>query len=119
MIKHVAFFVYPVSDMARARQFYEGILGLKLEHNYEDHWLEYDIQGFTMALTDWMEDATYSANAGSVGLEVANAEQTFAFLKSQGVKVVKDLFDTPVCRMGIIADPDGNGIVIHQALVAH
>lgn len=119
MIKHVAFFVYPVSDMAKARQFYEGVLGLKLAHNFEDHWLEYDIQGFTMAITDWMEDASYCANAGSVGLEVANAQQTFEFLKSQGVRIVKDLFDTPVCRMGVVADPDGNGIVIHQTLVEH
>lgn len=119
MIKHVAFFVYPVTDIGRARQFYEGVLGLKLENNFEDHWLEYDIQGFTMAITDWIEGATPCHTGAGVGLEVAHADQTFEFMRSQGVTIVKDLFDTPVCRMGVIADPDGNGIVIHQALAGH
>ena len=30
MIKHIAFTLYPVTDMARARAFYEGALGLAL-----------------------------------------------------------------------------------------
>lgn len=115
MIKHVAFFVYPVKNIARSRQFYESTLGLKLESSFEDHWFEYDIQGFTLALTDWLEGIQPGQSGAGVGLEVADAEQTFAFLKSQGVTVIKPLFDTPACRMGVIADPDGNNIVIHQA----
>lgn len=30
MIKHIAFTLYPVTDMARARRFYEETLGLRL-----------------------------------------------------------------------------------------
>ncbi len=115
MIKHVAFFVYPVTDIPAARKFYEGILGLKLAHDYEGHWLEYSIQDFTLAITDWMEESTPCHTGPSLALEVANAESTLQFMKDNGVKVIKELFDTPVCRMGVIADPDGNGIIIHQA----
>lgn len=118
MIKHVAFFVYPVTDIERARQFYEGILGLKLTHDYEGHWLEYSIQDVTLAITDWMEDAKPCHTGPCLALEVAHADTNFQFMRDNGVKILKELFDTPVCRMGMIADPDGNGILIHQAKTA-
>ena len=35
MLKSIAFFVYPVSDMARARKFYEEALGLKMGMNFK------------------------------------------------------------------------------------
>jgi extradiol dioxygenase family protein len=44
--KEIAFVAYPVTDIARARQFYEGVLNLtpnaplQSEH---PHWIEYDI----------------------------------------------------------------------------
>jgi catechol 2,3-dioxygenase-like lactoylglutathione lyase family enzyme len=41
MVKHIAFTMYPVTDMTRARQFYEEMLGLRLTH-HETHveWAE-------------------------------------------------------------------------------
>ena len=35
MTKHIAFTVYPVTDMKRARAFYEGDLGLKSSLDFE------------------------------------------------------------------------------------
>lgn len=118
MIRHVAFFVYPVTDMARARAFYEGVLGLKLAHDVEGHWLEYSIQDVTLAITDWLEGSQPCHTGPCMALEVAHAESTFQFMRDNGVTILKALFDTPVCRMGMIADPDGNGILIHQAKMA-
>jgi predicted enzyme related to lactoylglutathione lyase len=43
MIESVAFITYPVSDIARSRRFYEGVLGLKLTHEAFDAWFEYDL----------------------------------------------------------------------------
>jgi catechol 2,3-dioxygenase-like lactoylglutathione lyase family enzyme len=40
MIESVAFIVYPVKDIVRARKFYEDTLGLKLTQNFHDDWLE-------------------------------------------------------------------------------
>lgn len=115
MVKHVAFFVYPVTDIQRARQFYEGILGLQLEHEYNGHWLEYNIQDVTLAITDWLEDAKPTHTGAALALEVAHADSLFHFVKDNHVTIVKELFETPICYMGMIADPDGNGIIIHQA----
>ncbi len=46
MITSIAFTVYPVTDMARSRGFYEGVLGLTISENYRDEWVEYDLGGF-------------------------------------------------------------------------
>ena len=48
----MAFTGYPVTDMARARAFYEGILNLKTSMVYEHEtraWVEYDIGAGTLA----------------------------------------------------------------------
>ena len=45
MIKKIAFFFYPVKDMDRARKFYEGALGLNPTENYDNAWVEYDLNG--------------------------------------------------------------------------
>ena len=54
MIKHIAFTMYPVTDMVRARRFYEDTLGLRLTRREasEFEWVEYDLDGGTFALTD-------------------------------------------------------------------
>jgi predicted enzyme related to lactoylglutathione lyase len=45
-INEIAFTCNPVTDMPRARKFYEELFGLKstMDHKMErDHWVEYDI----------------------------------------------------------------------------
>jgi predicted enzyme related to lactoylglutathione lyase len=47
-------------------------------------------------------------------LEVADFDAAIAHLKAAGVKFKMEPFPTPVCRMAMISDPDGNTICIHQ-----
>ena len=52
-VEEIAFSCYPVTDMSRAREFYEGVLGLKatMDHEMEEgHWVEYDIGPGTLAI---------------------------------------------------------------------
>jgi catechol 2,3-dioxygenase-like lactoylglutathione lyase family enzyme len=51
MITSIAFTVYPVSNMERARSFYEHVLGLHASHNYRDVWVGYDLGDSTFAIT--------------------------------------------------------------------
>jgi predicted enzyme related to lactoylglutathione lyase len=114
MITSIAFTVYPVSNVVKSRQFYEGVLGLKVDHNFQDRWVEYDIAGQTFAISDMMDDSKPGAPGAGVGFEVDDLDQTLAQLKKANVKFLMEGFSTPVCRMAVIADPDGNGIVIHK-----
>jgi len=114
MIKHIAFFNYPVSNIKRSRSFYQGVLGFRVSSNFQDEWIEYDIAGTTLAITTMIKDLTPGARGGFIALEVDNLDSEVARFKSQGVSVIVDIFDTPVCRSAVIADPDGNSIALHQ-----
>ena len=119
MIKftEIAFSCYPVTDMARAREFYEGVLGLKVGMVHGEaggmQWTEYDIGSGTLSIgtaPGWNP----TSDGCSVGLEVTDFDAAIAHLKSKGVRFKLEPFPTPVCQMAMIFDPDNNVIGIHQ-----
>jgi len=113
-VKHIAFTMYSVRDMARARKFYEEDLGLKLTHNFRDQWIEYHLNGCCFAITTMAEDVSPSANSGgSIAFEVDDVDAMIAKLRAKGVSVKMDPFSTPVCRMAVVLDPEGNAVSIH------
>jgi predicted enzyme related to lactoylglutathione lyase len=105
MITSIAFTVYPVSNMDRARAFYEHVLGLHVSYNYRDVWVEYDLGSSTFAITTTEMGHTPGAKGAVVAFEVSDLD---AF-----VQKMKE-FDTPVCRMAVIEYQDGNHITIHK-----
>ena len=112
MIEKIAFMAYPVTDMKRARAFYEGELGLKLSTKPHDVWIEYDPPGGCFALTTTMMPS--ASGGGLIAFEVENVDELTAHLRGRGVTVKAEPFSSPVCRMAIIADPDGNSVLLHQ-----
>lgn len=114
MITEIAFYVYPVSDMARARRFYEEVLILKLESNVGDEWIEYSVGNGTFAITTMDLEHKPGVHGGVIAFEVLDLDPTLNRFKELGVPFVREVFATPVCRMAIVADPDGNHIFIHK-----
>lgn len=114
MIQEIAFIVYPVSDVPRARRFYEDILNLKPDSNWEDKWVEYEVHGVAFAITSWLPNNTPGAPGGNIAFEVDDLDATVRQLKARDVKFVQEIFATPVCRMAVLADPDGNRVIIHK-----
>ena len=110
----IPFFVYPVRDMARAKAFYGGLLGLHEGHQWEDKWTEYEVGATTLALSAVMENAQPGAKAGAVALETDQFEDAVAYLKGKGVKFALEPVDTGVCKFARFEDPDGNPLVLHK-----
>jgi predicted enzyme related to lactoylglutathione lyase len=115
-IKAIAFTGYPVTDVPRARAFYENILGLKPDMLVEPGpgmwWIEYEIGGSTFAISNaW---APSGQSGPCLALEVADIDASLAHLTAAGVPLTFPMMDTPVCRFFGIKDPDGNGLMIHQ-----
>ncbi len=114
----IAFSCYPVTNMARARKFYEGVLGLKPTMAFGEpggmQWTEYDIASGTLALGCGAPDWTPRPDGCSVGLEVENFDKAIAHLRANGVKFQVEPMATPVCRMAFIFDTEGNLICIHK-----
>jgi predicted enzyme related to lactoylglutathione lyase len=55
-----------------------------------------------------------SPDGCSAALEVENFDAAVAHLKTRGVTFRIEPMATPVCRMALIFDPDGNSICIHK-----
>jgi len=109
--------MYPVIEMARARNFYESVLKLAPGSITADGaWVEYDLpKGGCFAITTLAEGVKPSANAGgSIAFEVEDLDELITTLKSKKVEVKLDIFSSPVCRMAVILDSEGNSIVLHQ-----
>jgi predicted enzyme related to lactoylglutathione lyase len=117
-VREIAFSGYPVTDLKRARAFYEGLLGLKVAATFgegEQMWIEYDIAGATLAITNMAgENWKPSANGGSVALEVTDFDDAVRQLKEAGVPITMGPYESPVCWMVLVTDPDGNGLCIHR-----
>lgn len=116
-IVEIAFIGYPVTDLQRARRFYEGVLGLKESQffNWGDHgWVEYDIGVGTLCIGNGLTEWKPSAGGGSVGLEVEDFDAAMTRIKSHGCPFVLEPVETPVCHMAVVSDPDGNSITIHR-----
>jgi predicted enzyme related to lactoylglutathione lyase len=116
MLKKVAFTMYPVKDAARARAFYEGTLGLvRGSHDAKGHWTEYDLPGGGCLALFGAGDGEPSATAGgTIAFEVEDLDGAIARLKGKGVMFRSELIHSPVCRMAVIVDSEGNGILLHE-----
>jgi predicted enzyme related to lactoylglutathione lyase len=116
-VTEIAFTGYPVTNLKRARQFYEGVLGLKPAHVFGDEntaWVEYDIGTGTLSIGNGAPDWKPSAGGGSVGLEVDDFDAAISHLKQSGASFRLEPIGTPVCRMAVVSDPDGNSITVHK-----
>src|SRR5581483_4083317 len=115
MITEIAFTGTPVTDIKRAREFYEGALGLKpTMQSAGGMWVEYDIGAGTFAIGCYGDVWKPSAEGTCAAFEVDNLDAEMSRLKSRGVAVHMDVMDTPVCRFAIVCDPDGNKIMLHK-----
>ncbi len=114
-VKDIGFVGIPVTDMARARSFYEGILGLTAAGPMMGgKWIEYNVGSNTLALANVGDQWLPSDQGTSVALEMEHFDDTIAELRKANVKFAAEPFETPCCHMAVIQDPDGNKVIIHK-----
>ncbi len=113
----MAFASYNVSDLKRAREFYEHVLNLKptstwIDEEKQTGFVEYSFgpnEAYTLAIGK-REGVEVIKGAGSI----ENYEEAVKDLKEKGVVFTMDTFESDVCFMSLIADPDENQIMIHK-----
>ena len=115
----VAFALYPVTDVSRARQFYGQTLGLKagteMEFEPGKWWIEYDIGGPSgLIVTNYTSPATNSTPTPGVAIEISNYDDFLAAMRAAGIAISFGPHDSPVCRSFGFKDPDGNDLYFHQ-----
>jgi predicted enzyme related to lactoylglutathione lyase len=114
-ISNIAFIGIPVSDMPRARNFYEAVLNLKATDEMTgDKWVEYAAGNNTLAIANAGEQWTPSDQGTAAAFEVEDFDEVITHLKHQHVRFAAEPFETPDCHMAVVQDPDGNKLIIHK-----
>jgi predicted enzyme related to lactoylglutathione lyase len=114
-IKAIGFVGIPVTDVKRAREFYEGVLGLKVsEEMMGVRWLEYVVGDDTLAIANVGEQWAPSDQGTGAALEVEDFNDAIKRLKDRHVRFAAEPFETPCCHMAVVQDPDGNKLIIHK-----
>lgn len=123
MLRKVAFTMYPMKDTVRARKFYGEVLGLKegsSGNQGDGWWVEYDLPGGgCFALTNFTPDAPSASAGGTIAFEVDDLDALITDLKAKDVKFLGEMVHSPVCRMQVISDSEGNSILLHQLKHKH
>ena len=114
-ISNIAFVGIPVSDIPRARNFYEDVLGLRAtDEMMGGKWIEYAMGDNTLAIANVGDQWTPSDQGTATALEVEDFDQAIKRLKERQVRFAAEPFETPCCHMAVVQDPDGNKLIIHK-----
>jgi len=115
MIKTVWGVTFPVSDLERAKKFYEETLGLSKKYEYSSY-VGFECGGVEVGLIPKLETGQrVSMPSPPVGFLVDNVERVYNELKQKGVKFIKELHEEPWGgRQATFTDPDGNILEIMQ-----
>src|SRR5436190_2205352 len=112
----LAFCCYAVTDMARARSFYEGVIGSKpttVNDTQHGKWTEYEFGPYALAIGS-APAFKPSPDGCTAALEVEDFDAAIEHLRAHKATFRIEACQTPVCRMAMIFDPDGNTICIHK-----
>jgi predicted enzyme related to lactoylglutathione lyase len=116
MIEHVAFVMYPVTDMERAAAFYERGLGLRRDGLDSPVWIEFDVAGTTFGIGNF-EQVGKPGTANALAIEVADMDAVRARLTEQGF-TASEPYELPNCFLSVVQDPDGNNVWLHKRKAA-
>jgi len=114
-INNIAFVGIPVTDVPRARKFYEEVLGLAVSDEMMGaKWIEYTVGDNTLAIANVGEQRMPSDQGTGAAFEVENFDEAIKQLRNQDVPFAAEPFETPCCHMAVVQDPDGNKLIIHK-----
>ena len=109
----VDFVAVPSTDWKRSRAFFVDTLGLRPDqHAQSEFWVGDTCFGIYEPTTFGMEFAPQTT--AHIALSVDDVATARAVLEANGVEFHGETFDTGVCHMAFLSDPDGNALMLHH-----
>jgi len=114
-IKAIGFVAIPVTNIDRARSFYEEVLGLRTsDEMMGGKWIEYAVGEDTLAIANVSDTWRPSDQGTGAAFEVEDFDEAIDRLRDRHVRFAAEPFETPCCHMAVVQDPDGNKLIIHK-----
>jgi catechol 2,3-dioxygenase-like lactoylglutathione lyase family enzyme len=112
-----SYVAYAITDVAKARAFYEGVLGLKPGSEWvgdASAFIEYEVGPDTLVIGMGADNFKPGKAGATVALEVEDFDGAILELTANKIKFLMEKYDGPMCTMILVEDPDGNQIMIHR-----
>ena len=110
-----AFSGFAVDDVEKAREFYEGTLGLPCSTTYGTFpGGEFETGNLTVVIIEAGAMGVDFSAKGPIALRVDDVAAARAALEARGVTFTGDIIDSGVCHQAYFADPDGNALILHH-----
>lgn len=116
-ITKIAFVTLPVSDISRARAFYEDVLQLRPARIFEKDGrgsIDYDIEGSRITIKCEGQLPASTSPRPAVALEVDNFNDALTRLRANKASFVTPPAEVAGTYQAWVRDPDGNSIIIHK-----
>ncbi len=113
-VRAIDFIMFNSHDLVRTRTFYQKLFGFSRGEEWHKGWSEFDTEPVSFCINGASsEDEKWMGNA-VIGFAVDDIHAAFAACVKRGVVVLREPFETRVCWMAFIEDPDRNQICLHQ-----
>jgi predicted enzyme related to lactoylglutathione lyase len=112
-IRKLDFVAVPSTDWKRTRGFYVDTLGLLPDASGDaEFWIGETCFGIYEPTTFGMEFSPQKT--AHIAMHVDDVAAARAELEAKGVQFIGEIFDTGVCHMAFLEDPDGNALMLHH-----
>lgn len=111
-VEQVDFLSVPTRDVERAVAWYRDVLGLPVSEHTPG-----EVEAPNVTLSFWnpeQDGEEFKPNEAGFALRVADVEEARKELEAKGVEFTGGTFDSGVCLMGFLRDPDGNTVILHR-----
>ena len=113
-VEQVDFVSVLTQDIARAKEFYAGTLGLPIETEGEND-LELTLGQVTLdVFNPTSVGQQFAPSPAGIAIRVPDVAAARAELEAKGVSFDGDIVDTGVCHFAFFKDPDGNTLMLHR-----
>jgi catechol 2,3-dioxygenase-like lactoylglutathione lyase family enzyme len=111
-VEQVDFITIPTRDVKRSVEFYRDVLGIP-ESTHQG--AEVETPNVTLSFWNPEEQGVeFQPNIAGFAIRVADVEEARKELEAKGVEFLGETFDSSVCHMGFLKDPDGNTVILHN-----
>ena len=114
VVEKVDFVSVLTQDIARAKRFHGGTLGLPIETEGEND-LEFTLGQVTLDVFDPASiGRPFARSSAGIAIRVGDVAAARAELETKGVAFEGETRDTGVCHLAFFKDPDGNQLILHR-----
>ena len=100
-------------DLAKSRDFYRNVMGLKVANDQVPNWVDFELGGGKrLGLHPEGEGRKVTPGTLQLGFLVPDVDKFITDARVMGALILQDPFDAPFGRIAVLSDPDGYAVQV-------